>query len=115
MTGSLLKITDKAIVAAKAKLEKRGTPNAYIRLGVKGGGCSGFTYVIQYEDDKPRKNDIELIFNGLKVLVDNKSMNYLEGTTLDWEKTLMVQGFKFINPNTISTCGCGRSVHIIKK
>jgi|ERR1700722_284674 len=111
MTGNL-KITDRAVEAAKAQLIKRGTTDAYVRLGVKGGGCSGFTYVIQFEDDKPTEKDIEFNFNGLKVLVDNKSMNYLEGTVLDWEKTLLWSGYIFINPQEKSKCGCGKSFSV---
>jgi iron-sulfur cluster assembly protein len=111
-TETTITLTAAAIKAAKEKLKERGTPDAYIRLGVKGGGCSGFSYVIQYEDDKPTDKDLEFDFYGLRVLVDKKSLNYLKGTTLDWEKTLIAQGFKFINPNEKSRCGCGSSFSV---
>jgi len=102
-------LTDTAIEAFQQKLADRETPRAYIRLGVKGSGCSGFSYVIQFEDNPPREKDIELFFNGIRVLVDKKSMSYLDGCVLDWEKTLIAQGFKFVNPNESSRCGCGSS------
>ncbi len=91
------------------QLEKRGTPNAFIRLGVRGGGCSGFSYVLQYEDSAPKTKDIVLEVDGINIVIDGKSIVYLNGCTLDWEKTLMNHGFKFVNPNEKSKCGCGHS------
>jgi len=105
-------LTDAAIEAFQQKLEERDTPRAYIRLGVKGAGCSGYQYVIQFEDNSPREKDIELFFNGILVLVDKKSMGYLDGCILEYEQTLLAQGFKFINPNEISRCGCGSSFNL---
>ena len=102
-------LTPKAVEMAKKRLEKRGTPDAALRLGVRGGGCSGFNYVIELSDDPPRDRDLVFDFDGLKVLVDKKSFVYLSGTVLDWEQTLMQQGFKFRNPHEASTCGCGHS------
>jgi iron-sulfur cluster assembly protein len=93
----------------KSQLAKRGTPEAYLRLGIKGGGCSGFSYVLQFEDSPPRTKDIVFDIEGVRVIVDGKSILYLNGCTLDWEKTLMHQGFKFCNPNEKSSCGCGHS------
>jgi iron-sulfur cluster assembly protein len=105
----MITISSEAIEVFKIKLEKRHTPNAFIRIGVKGGGCNGFEYVIQFEDNIPRKKDIEFNFNGLKVVVDNRSITHLNGCTVHWEKTLVAQGFKFLNPNAKSFCGCGNS------
>ncbi len=93
----------------KLQLEKRGTPNSYLRLGIKGGGCSGFSYVLQFEDDLPRDKDFVFEEHNIKIVVDKKSLVYLNGSTLDWEKTLLKQGFKFNNPNEKSSCGCGHS------
>ena len=93
----------------KNQLTKRGTPQSYLRLGIKGGGCSGFSYVLQFEDTAPRDKDLVFDLEGVHVIVDKKSILYLNGCTLDWEKTLMSQGFKFINPNEKSSCGCGHS------
>ncbi|HMJ54915.1 MAG TPA: iron-sulfur cluster assembly accessory protein [Polyangiaceae bacterium] len=105
-------LSPKAIDAAKKQLAKRGTPNAAIRLGLKGGGCSGFSYVIEFSDDPPRERDRVFDFDGVKVFVDPKSLIYLAGTVLDWEQTLMYQGFKFRNPNEATNCGCGHSFSV---
>ncbi len=93
----------------KEQLANRGTPEAYLRLGVKGGGCSGFSYVLQFEDSNPKTKDIVFHVEDVHVVIDSKSILYLNGCTLDWEKTLMNHGFKFVNPNEKSKCGCGHS------
>jgi iron-sulfur cluster assembly protein len=102
-------ISDGAVDFARQKLQKRGTPDAAIRLGIKGGGCSGYSYVIQFEDDPPRERDRVFEADGVRFIVDKKSLIYLAGTLLDYEKTLMFQGFKFKNPNEATSCGCGHS------
>lgn len=93
----------------RQKLEKRGTPRAAIRLGIKGGGCSGFSYVIQFEDGEPKARDYAYEVNGVRFVLDKKSFVYLAGSVFDYEKTLMFQGFKFKNPNEATSCGCGHS------
>jgi iron-sulfur cluster assembly protein len=102
-------ITDGAASFAREKLAQRGTPNAAVRLGIKGGGCSGFSYVIQFDDDPPRERDSVFEHQGIRFYVDKKSLVYLAGSALDYEKTVMFQGFKFRNPNEASSCGCGHS------
>jgi iron-sulfur cluster assembly protein len=104
-----LTITDGAASYAKDKLAQRGTPGAAVRLGIKGGGCSGFSYVIQFDDDPPRERDSVFEHQGVRFYVDKKSLVYLAGSALDYEKTVMFQGFKFRNPNEASSCGCGHS------
>lgn len=104
-----ISVSPKAAEQIKKQLIKRGTPESYLRLGVKGGGCSGYGYVIEFEDGSPREKDLLFEMEGVKVLIDKKSILYLNGTTLNWEKTLMHQGFKFTNPNEKSKCGCGTS------
>lgn len=104
-------LTEKAIDAAKVRLEKRKTPEAYIRLGVSGSGCNGFEYKILFEDNLPREQDRILTFGDVKVLIDKKSAIYLNGATLDYEETLMEQGFIFRNDKEVSKCGCGKSVN----
>lgn len=101
-------LTRKAIEMAKAALEKRGTPDAALRLGVRGGGCSGVSYAMEFSD-KIRPRDHEYDFDGLRVLVDPKSLVYLKGAVLDYTVELMQHGFKFRNPNEKSNCGCGES------
>lgn len=102
-------LSPKAVEMAKSRLIKRGTPDAALRLGVKGGGCSGFGYVIEFSDEPPRDRDRVFVFDGVRVYVDKKSLVYLAGTTLDWEQTLMQTGFKFRNPQEAAACGCGHS------
>jgi iron-sulfur cluster assembly protein len=105
-------MSSKAVEMAKKQLAKRGTPDAAIRLGLRGGGCSGFTYVIEFSDDPPRERDRVFEFEGVKVFVDPKSLIYLAGTMLDWEQTLMYQGYKFRNPQEAAGCGCGHSFSV---
>ena len=93
--------------------EKRGTPNARIRVGVRGGGCTGFTYVFEWADEV-RATDSEFTgdVDGARVgiVVDPKSLVYLGGMTLDFVRGMMGHGFKFNNPNAKGSCGCGESV-----
>jgi iron-sulfur cluster assembly protein len=105
----LLSIAPEAAKFARHKLTQRGTPDAAVRLGIKGGGCSGFSYVIQFDDEAPRERDTVYEVEGVKFYVDKKSLVYLAGSLLDYEKTLMFQGFKFRNPNEATSCGCGHS------
>ena len=102
-------ITDGAVEYAKKRLAQRGTPDAAVRLGVRGGGCSGFSYVIEFADDPPKERDLVFTAGGVRFYVDKKSFVYLAGSALDYEKTLVFQGFKFKNPQEASRCGCGHS------
>lgn len=104
----IVQLTPKAIRMAKQALMKRGTPQAALRLGVRGGGCSGVSYAIEMAD-KTRDRDNVYLFDGLRVVVDPKSLVYLRGSVLDYEVKLMQHGFKFVNPNEKSSCGCGES------
>jgi iron-sulfur cluster assembly protein len=107
-------VDPKAVEAIKRQMQKRGTMEASLRLGIRGGGCSGFSYVIEFHDGPPRARDHVLDYTAedgtkVRVVVDPKSLLYLNGTVLDWEQTLMRQGFKFVNPNEKTSCGCGHS------
>jgi len=102
-------VTASAVQYAKQRLEKRGTPNAAVRLGVKGGGCSGFSYVIEFSDDEPRSRDTVTEYDGVRFYVDKKSLIYLNDSTLDYVNTVMFRGFKFLNPQEATKCGCGHS------
>ena len=107
-------VSPTAVEAIRRQLDKRGTPDAAIRIGIKGGGCSGFSYSIDFEDGAPRTGDLVLEFTEddkakVRVFCDKKSIIYLGGSVLDWEKTLMFQGFKFKNPQEATRCGCGHS------
>ena len=81
-----------------------------LRVGVKGGGCSGFSYMLDLTEEEPTEADEQLESNGIKILVDNKSLLYLEGTEIDYrDEGPLRQGFVFKNPNATSSCGCGSS------
>jgi iron-sulfur cluster assembly protein len=105
-------VSTEAAEQIKSQLIKRGTPTAFLRLGVKGGGCLGYEYVIQFEDSDPRAKDLVFEKDGVSIIVDNKSLIYLNGSTLSWERNLMKRGFKIINPNEKSSCGCGMSISL---
>jgi iron-sulfur cluster assembly protein len=107
-------VTPAAVEGIRAQLAKRATPDSAIRVGIRGGGCSGFSYVIEFDDAQPRTGDLVLEFADegkptVRVFCDKKSILYLGGSVLDWEKTLMFQGFKFKNPQEATRCGCGHS------
>ncbi len=107
-TELAVQVTPKAVEKAKEALAKRGTPEALLRLGVRGGGCSGFSYVIEFADKQGPRDQV-FDFDGLRVVVDPKSLVFLNGTTLDYEVKLMQHGFKFVNPQEATGCGCGES------
>jgi iron-sulfur cluster assembly protein len=95
--------------AAPAMVKENVSPEqGGLRLGVQGGGCSGLTYNIRF-DTQPRERDRVFQFGDVRVFVDPKSFIYLHGMTLDYQETLMQQGFVFVNPNSTKSCGCGSS------
>ena len=104
-----IEVSPAAVEAIRAQIQKRGVPDTALRVGIRGGGCSGFSYVIEFHDGPPRARDRVYQYDDVRVVVDPKSLVYLNGTTLDWEKTLLKQGFKFVNPNEKTSCGCGHS------
>jgi iron-sulfur cluster assembly protein len=101
-------ITDAAAKRLSKLLADRQTPEAGLRVAVKGGGCSGLAYSLEWAE-KPRERDKIAERDGVRVFVDPKSYLYLMGSELDFEETLMSAGFKIQNPNTKSSCGCGES------
>jgi iron-sulfur cluster assembly protein len=105
-----LQLTERAIKRVRIAMVKEGVSpeEGGLRLGVMGGGCSGLSYSIKF-DTRPRERDRIYDFDGVRVFVDPKSFLYLHGMTLDYEETLMRQGFNFINPNSTRSCGCGSS------
>ena len=103
-------ITLSTVAAEKVRglLEQRGTPDVGLRIGVRGGGCSGNSYYMEFCDaEAPGDEVVET--NGVKLYVDLKSMVLLGGTEIDYVEGLMGAGFKFNNPNVKGTCGCGSS------
>jgi iron-sulfur cluster assembly protein len=84
----------------------------YLRVGISAGGCSGFSYVLQFDRNFDATNDTQYEQHGVKVVVDKKSELYLDGTTVDWYESLERRGFTFNNPNAVRTCGCGSSFQV---
>ena len=80
-----------------------------LRVGVAGGGCSGFSYSLKFDNDYDADRDSRFDFHGVSGVVDKKSSLYLDGTTIDWYDGLERRGFTFENPNAVKTCGCGSS------
>jgi iron-sulfur cluster assembly protein len=108
-----LLVTPGAVKRIRVILANEGisTEEGGLRLGVKGGGCSGMSYSITF-DAHPRETDNIFPFDDVRVFIDPKSFVYLRGMTLDYEETLIRQGFNFINPNSARSCGCGSSFSV---
>ena len=112
VTGtSALTITDIAAEKLKSFLEQEGKGAEFgLRLGVQGGGCSGFSYFMDFDTEKEGDNSFS--HNDVKVFVDPKSITYLTGSTLDYQEGLMGSGFSIKNPNQSGGCGCGQSFSV---
>ncbi len=107
----LIEVSQKALEQIKKIFaEEKPSENKGLRVGVVGGGCSGFSYKIEFGEQKEKDNVIEL--EGIKVLIDPKSSIYLKGITLDYRDGLNGKGFVFDNPNAKNTCGCGESFSV---
>lgn len=104
-------LSEKAAGEIKNIIKQQGLPEEQTRLrvGVKGGGCSGFSYMLDLTEEDKGESDEELDSNGVKILVDMKSYLYLNGVEIDFKDEVMGKGFVFKNPNATSTCGCGSS------
>lgn len=108
-TRSEVVISERAATEIKRSMEENSIPDtAGLRMGVKGGGCSGFSYVLGF-DEQARETDVVVNSNGIRVFIDEKSLPYLSGATLDFQDGLSGKGFTFENPNATRTCGCGHS------
>jgi len=105
-------LTPRAVEMAKQKVSDQEVPVEGLRLGVKGGGCSGYYYVYDFATKIRPNKDLVFDFDGLKVVVDNRSIEFLAGAVLDWEQSLMSYGFKWKNPNATGDCGCGESFEV---
>jgi iron-sulfur cluster assembly protein len=103
-----IRLTQGATIQLERIKLEQNIPEEYgLRIGVKGGGCSGFTYVIGF--DKKKEKDEEYLINGMKVLMEKAHGIYLIGMEIDWVEGLNNRGFSFNNPNAEETCGCGTS------
>jgi iron-sulfur cluster assembly accessory protein len=105
----MLQLTPTAVSKVKEILSQQNPSPAGLRVAVVGGGCSGFSYHMAFENQVNETSDNVYEYEGLKVLVDQMSEMYLEGVSIDYIETLEGSGFKFNNPNVKSTCGCGSS------
>ena len=108
----MISLTERAAHEVKRIVTEQKLPDATaLRVGVKGGGCSGFSYTLGF-DDQVTETDQVLEVDGVRVVCDPKSFLYLHGTQIDFEDNLMGRGFKFGNPNAAKTCGCGESFSV---
>ena len=105
----MITLTSAATQQVKKLIEQEQKPNLGLRIGVKGGGCSGMTYVLSIDEVSPKQYDSVFEQDGIKVIVDAKSQLYLDGTTVDYKGNLMGGGFEFENPLAKKSCGCGTS------
>ena len=103
-----IEISDKAADEVRRRMQKEGIQAAGMRVGVKGGGCSGLSYNLSFEIQS-RTGDKVFEREGVKLFCDLKSYIYLNGTVLDYDSGLMGKGFVFMNPNAKKSCGCGSS------
>ncbi len=103
-----VQITESALAQVKRIVAKDGREGVFLRLGVKGGGCSGFEYLMKL-DTESKAIDMVMEIDGITVVCDSKSAKFLEGSTFDYTGNLIGGGFQFSNPNAARSCGCGTS------
>ncbi|MEZ5529231.1 MAG: iron-sulfur cluster insertion protein ErpA [Porticoccaceae bacterium] len=106
-----LYVTDSAVAKVKSLVEEEGNPDLKLRVFVTGGGCSGFQYGFSF-DEAVAEDDTLVEKDGIAVLVDPLSIQYLSGSTVDYEEGLQGSRFKISNPNAATTCGCGSSFSV---
>ena len=107
----MVQMTEKAISKVREIMSSKEPSPAGLRISVVGGGCSGFSYLMAFEN-RPKMLDKTYNYDGLKVYVDQASLLYLDGAEVDYVETLEGAGFKFNNPQVKSTCGCGSSFQV---
>ncbi len=106
-----ISISEDAVDHVRHFAQREGAPDSHLRVSVKGGGCSGLTYILDLAEE-PRENDKVIEEHGLKLFVDRKSYVFLAGTVLEYSGGLNGKGFVFNNPNAKTTCGCGTSFSV---
>ena len=111
----MIMLSDRAAIEMRRIISEQNLGEVYVRVGVRGGGCSGFSYTLGFDEDK---KELDMQFSkkwvpkNIDIICDPKSFLYLNGIELDFEESLMGRGFKFINPNATNTCGCGESFKV---
>ncbi len=111
----MIEITDKGAQKVHEFLasQQADVTMAGLRVGVRGGGCSGFQYQLAF--DEQRDSDVVFETHGLKLLVDGESLQFVRGSTIDYEESLQGAGFKVNNPNVVAACGCGSSFRVAEE
>jgi iron-sulfur cluster assembly protein len=104
----MITVTDEAVKQVKKLQEEQDLEDYALRVGIQGGGCSGLSYTLGFDSEIKEKDKV-FEMDGIKVVVDVKSLLYLGGTTLTYEESMLGGGFQFENPNAKRTCGCGSS------
>jgi iron-sulfur cluster assembly protein len=105
----MITLTPTASQEVKRLMGQEQKPNVSLRVAVKGGGCSGYSYQLALDDEPAKQYDTQLESDGIKILIDAKSLLLLDGTTIDFKNSLMGGGFEFQNPAAKKSCGCGHS------
>jgi len=108
----MIGITEQAAAHIRKLMVKQGLAEGGLRVGIKGGGCSGLSYTFSWEKEARLGDEVFEGPGGTKVFVDKKSLLYLNGTTLEYDTALMGKGLHFINPNAKASCGCGSSFQV---
>lgn len=110
--GPRVRLTPAAVAWVKQRRLQKGQPEAVLRVGVKGGGCAGYSYVTDLVDGDPKERDIVYEFDGVRVFVDERSLRFIDGSVIDAKQSLMYQGLKFSNPQEEKSCGCGMTFSV---
>lgn len=100
-----------AINKLRELIAEEGNPNLMLRVFVQGGGCSGFSYGFSFEEDQ-NEDDFDFSFEDIKVVVDAMSLQYLQGSTIDYKEEFLSSNFVVVNPQAVTTCGCGASFSV---
>lgn len=108
----MITLTSRATLEIARIIAEENLGGVYLRIGVRGGGCSGFNYTLGFDDSRPSEVDQIFEQEGIKIVCDPKSFLYVNGIEIDFETSLMGRGFKFNNPNASNSCGCGESFSV---
>jgi iron-sulfur cluster assembly protein len=109
-----IELTERAVARVRELAMKRQTPDAFFRIGIRGGGCSGLSYFVDFAEAADAKDKVFEFGtpDKVRVLIDRKSYLFLNGTTVDWKSELMKTGFEFNNPLAGKSCSCGESFSV---